>query len=341
VTAGVSVVRWERERAVRVIDMATVDEAAGPALVLEGVSATDDDRLSWCRHAPCVVIGWTPRGREPSAQVDVALVSEQDGAELDAILQTVTNRPQASRALVDVLRSLPALDVAAGVTLEAFAYSTLLAGAEFRDWLAGRVRRPARTFEGPPVRCDRRGSELHVTLVRPENRNAFSAAMRDALFEALTAAEADSSMTHVVLAGDGPVFSSGGDLGEFGTAVDPVIAREIRVRRSIGLVLSRLDAGVTVFVQGHCVGAGVELAAFADRVVADPASSFSLPEVGMGLIPGAGGTVSLSRRIGRQQTARLSLLGEPIEAAEALRLGLVDEIQGSNRPLPNDERRRS
>ena len=79
-------------------------------------------------------------------------------------------------------------------------------------------------------------------------------------------------------------------------------------------------------VHGTCVGAGVELPAFAARVVADPETTFRLPEVGMGLIPGAGGTVSITRRIGRQQTACLALLGEAIDATEALALGLVDEI---------------
>lgn len=79
-------------------------------------------------------------------------------------------------------------------------------------------------------------------------------------------------------------------------------------------------------VQGPCVGAGVELSAFAGRVIADPHTTFRLPEISMGLIPGAGGTVSISRRIGRQRTARLAILGEPMGAAEALAYGLIDEI---------------
>lgn len=74
------------------------------------------------------------------------------------------------------------------------------------------------------------------------------------------------------------------------------------------------------------VGAGIELAAFADRIVADPATRISLPELTLGLLPGAGGTVSLPRRIGRQRTAYLALTGSVIDASTALAWGLVDEI---------------
>jgi enoyl-CoA hydratase/carnithine racemase len=70
----------------------------------------------------------------------------------------------------------------------------------------------------------------------------------------------------------------------------------------------------------------VELPAFAHRVVATRDATFGLPEVGLGLIPGAGGTVSLPRRIGRHRTARLGLSGAAIDAATALEWGLVDEI---------------
>jgi enoyl-CoA hydratase/carnithine racemase len=83
-----------------------------------------------------------------------------------------------------------------------------------------------------------------------------------------------------------------------------------------------------VIVHGACVGAGVELPAFAGRVVARPDARFRLPEVAMGLVPGAGGTVSIPRRIGRQATALLALTGDTIDAPTALALGLVDEIDG-------------
>jgi enoyl-CoA hydratase/carnithine racemase len=77
---------------------------------------------------------------------------------------------------------------------------------------------------------------------------------------------------------------------------------------------------------GACVGAGVELAAFAGHVKATPDAFFQLPEVSMGLIPGAGGTVSITRRIGRQRTAWMALTGGRVDAATALEWGLIDDI---------------
>jgi len=79
-------------------------------------------------------------------------------------------------------------------------------------------------------------------------------------------------------------------------------------------------------VHGACVGAGCELPAFCRRVCAREDAWFQLPEVGMGLVPGAGGTASLPGRIGRQRTAWLALSGSRIDAAKALRWGLIDEI---------------
>ncbi|MEC8919542.1 MAG: enoyl-CoA hydratase/isomerase family protein, partial [Actinomycetota bacterium] len=76
------------------------------------------------------------------------------------------------------------------------------------------------------------------------------------------------------------------------------------------------------------VGAGTELAAFAGHLEATGSATFSLPEVSMGLIPGAGGTVSVPRRIGRQRTARMCLTGTTIDAQTALAWGLVDEVVG-------------
>lgn len=321
-----SAVRWQRDQAVALVDPLAVDALGGHVLVLEGITAEDDRDLEWCTRAPCVVIGCTPSGEPPSEAVDVVLVGDQVDRELDALVARIGEQRRAARVLVDVLRAMPALDAPAGLVLESLAYSMLLAGPDFAAWLATRPEATPRRFDGPAVRAERSGAELRLTLARPENRNAFSAAMRDALYEALTLAVVDDSVERVVLDGEGPVFSSGGDLGEFGTAADVVRAHEVRTRRSVGRLLADLAPRVTVQLRGACVGAGVELSAFAGRVVADPGTTFRLPEVGMGLIPGAGGTVSVTRRIGREQAARFALLGEPIDAEEALALGLVDEI---------------
>lgn len=321
-----ALVRWARDRALGWQDPLAVDDLAGQVLVLDGVTAADDERLAWVRRAPCVTVALTPAGAAPARTADVSLGPHELDA-LDGIVAAVEARPRASRVLIDVLRATEGLEVPAALVVESLAYSALLAAPEAAAWLADRPAPRTRSFTGPPVRVERDGSELRIRLARPENRNALSAAMRDALFEALLLAEVDPSVEAVVLAGDGPVFCSGGDLDEFGTATDVALAHEIRARRSVGAVLARLAPRVTVRVHGACVGAGTELPAFAGRVVAAPDATFRLPEVGMGLIPGAGGTVSLPRRIGRQATARLALTGATIDAEAALDLGLVDEVR--------------
>jgi enoyl-CoA hydratase/carnithine racemase len=214
-----------------------------------------------------------------------------------------------------------------GLVAESLVYSTLQAGPEFHEWLARRRPPKARPApDGPAVRVDREGARLTLTLNRPGKHNAFSTAMRDALCEGLTVAVADESIAEVVLAGAGPSFCSGGDLDEFGTLPDPATAHAVRATRNPARLLAECAARVHARVHGACVGAGVELPAFAARVTAAPDARFELPEVSMGLVPGAGGTASLPRRIGRQRTAWLALTGSALDAKTALAWGLVDEV---------------
>jgi enoyl-CoA hydratase/carnithine racemase len=98
------------------------------------------------------------------------------------------------------------------------------------------------------------------------------------------------------------------------------------VTASVGRAIDRIRDRVTAHLHGPCAGSGVELPAFAGRVVAHRDTTLLLPEVELGLVPGAGGTVSLPRRIGRHRTAELALRGVPIDAATALAWGLVDAI---------------
>ena len=143
-------------------------------------------------------------------------------------------------------------------------------------------------------------------------------------------ARLDESVTAVQLSGNGRSFCSGGDLAEFGTFDDPTSAHLARTRHSPALVLAELTArlGRNCRARGHgqVLGSGLEMAAYCGHVSADPAAVLGLPELALGLIPGAGGTVSITRRIGRWRTAYLVLSGQPIDAATALAWGLVDEV---------------
>jgi 1,4-dihydroxy-2-naphthoyl-CoA synthase len=258
--------------------------------------------------------------------VDLTLA---DGSEATAtaVIAGAAANPAAAATLTQVLRTTESLDVVDALRVESLAYSMLLAGQEFRGWLESRAVPRAR-YEEPEqvVVTERSGGVLHVALNRPHVHNAFNAAMRDALAEAFTLARTDYSVGTVELTGNGPSFCSGGDLSEFGTTDDPVRAHFIRTARSAGAAMHELHDRLTVHVHGSCIGAGVELPAFARRVVAAENATFRLPEIGMGLIPGAGGTVSLPRRIGRERTLLLALSGIALSAADALDWGLVDAV---------------
>jgi Enoyl-CoA hydratase/isomerase len=243
---------------------------------------------------------------------------------LSAISATLADNPVAGTALALLLRSSAGLTVPAALIAESATYSALQEGTEFHRWRAGR---PARLPEAGPdrVRVARSGSELRITLSRPARRNAVDWRMRDALSAALAEAARQPGL-QVVLAGDGPDFCAGGDLDEFGSRPDPAIGHLVRLTRSPALLLHRLAARTTAYLHGACLGAGIEWPAFAGRVVAAEDSRFALPELRLGLVPGAGGTASLPRRIGRSRTAFLGLTGQSLTAPEALRWGLVDEI---------------
>jgi enoyl-CoA hydratase/carnithine racemase len=236
----------------------------------------------------------------------------------------------AARALELLLDTTEGLDVERALVVESATYSLLQAGPEHRAWLEARGPRRPPGPEADPVRISRTGNELRLTLDRPLVRNAFNAAMREALLDGLAIAAADPDV-QVVIDGEGPNFCSGGDLNEFGTLADPASAHLLRVERSVGRAIHEVRDRVTFMVHGACVGAGTELPAFAQTVVARPDATFRLPEVEMGLVPGAGGTVSLPRRIGRQRAGWLALTGATIDAPTALDWGLVDAIteQGS------------
>jgi enoyl-CoA hydratase/carnithine racemase len=204
-------------------------------------------------------------------------------------------------------------------------FSTLLVGAEFQRWLTQRGV-PRRPDDSQRVNVERDGDALSVILNRPDRRNAVDARMRDALLEALEVARLDPSLK-VEISGAGPCFSAGGDLDEFGSATDSAIAHVVRVTASAAAMVHELRARVTARVHGVCMGAGVEIPAFAARVIAASNSRFALPEIAMGLIPGAGGTVSITRRVGRHRMLWMALTGEWIDAGTALTWGLVDAIE--------------
>ena len=260
-----------------------------------------------------------------SQAVDVVVSNE---AGLAAVCERIERNPWASAVLVQVLRSTSKLDIAAALTVESFAYATLQSGTEFVDWLVHRKERSSQTpADDNVVLLERAGPQLMITLNSPENRNALSVPMRDALTNAFKLVAMDDTIEVVEVRGNGPCFSAGGDLTEFGKLANPADAHAIRLTRMPARYLAPCADRYTFRLHGACIGAGIELPAFAGRLAATSETVFQLPEVAMGLIPGAGGCVSIPRRIGRQRTAYMAILGERFSANEALAWGLIDAIE--------------
>jgi hypothetical protein len=250
----------------------------------------------------------------------------RDSADLAGIEHACATNPQAVIVLAQLLRTTETTAIGSAVVAESFAYSMLLAGPEFARWRNDQPPSKPRPVQGDPILVTHTDERVTITLNRPEVRNAYNAAMRDALIDVLRAILLLEERPMVELRGAGPAFGSGGDLGEFGTTSDVVFAHQIRTTRSPGLLLDALGTQCRARVHGACVGAGIELPAFCRRVEATADATFQLPEVTMGLIPGAGGTASIPRRIGRQQTAYLAVSGKTIDARTAHRIGLVDSV---------------
>jgi enoyl-CoA hydratase/carnithine racemase len=256
---------------------------------------------------------------------------ESTAAAIAELITRVQTWPQAATVCDEVLRAVdPIAPALTGVIMESLAYSTLQSGGEFAAWLE--LRGPATAPVIPdPVVADRDGNAVHIRFNRPGRHNAFSNDARAALLEALDVARFDPSVEEVLLTGNGPSFCSGGDLAEFGSFADPASAHVARVRHSPALVLdelaTRLGRRCRARVHGQVLGSGLEMAAFCGWIEAHQDSVLGLPELAIGLIPGAGGTVSVTRRIGRWRTAYLVLSGRLIDAATALDWGLVDAIE--------------
>jgi hypothetical protein len=304
-------------------------DRSGAVVVELAAGDPDPDDAAAARLASLPLVVITHGELTPAWAAFSDVVADGGDGSLDDIVATVTACPLSATALALLLRGGAARSVGEGLVAESAVYSTLQAGPEFATWRAAApVRAPSAVDDAPRVVVARHDATLVVTLSRPERLNALDARMRDELLDALSVAGADPGLTRIELRGEGRSFCAGGDLNEFGQRSDPATAHVIRLQRSVGRVVDELSARTTAYVHGPCAGSGIELAAFCRTVVADPDTTISLPEVRLGLIPGAGGTVSLPRRIGRQRTAWLALTGRSIDAATALEWGLVDALEG-------------
>ena len=242
----------------------------------------------------------------------------------DMLARSITANPRAAAVAVQLLRAIEGLPVEVALFQESLAYGLLQGSVEHAAWLA--TQASVRAEREGRVAAERDGDVLSIRLDRAEASNAIDRNMRDRLHELFTLAALDPDLSTVRLSGAGKAFCIGADLGEFGTTRDPATAHLIRMQTLPAHGIHRAAAKLEVHIQGGCVGAGLEMAAFAARMTASVNAWFQLPELAMGIIPGAGGCVSVPRRIGRQRAALMILSGRRINARTALDWGLIDAI---------------
>jgi enoyl-CoA hydratase/carnithine racemase len=165
---------------------------------------------------------------------------------------------------------------------------------------------------------------------RPEKRNAITHHMYQALAAHLHAAHADSAVRALLLSGAGASFSAGNDLNDFLTGPEFTSAHPVM---DVLRTLATFDKPLVAAVHGPTIGIGVTLLLHCDLVVAAQGTQLIMPFVALGLVPEAGSSLLLPRLVGTQRAAELLLLGQPLDAAEAQRLGLVNRVVEADRLL--------
>lgn len=261
------------------------------------------------------------------ANADVVVTTEKEAHKIAA---NISKYPGTALILAQVLRATECVSVETGIMMESLAYSTLQSGLEHQNWLTKRKKHCPFTYcceaNEEAIILRRKGSQLFATLNRPARRNAISVEMRDAFQEMCDLVLYDETIHTLNINAAGACFSVGGDLQEFGLLSNPAEGHLIRSLRHPGRAMAGIANKTRFFLHSACIGSGIEIAAFAEHVVARRNSFFQLPELSLGLIPGAGGCISVARRIGRQRTAWMVYSGRKITATKALEWGLVDEL---------------
>lgn len=174
---------------------------------------------------------------------------------------------------------------------------------------------------------EKKDAVAYVTLNRPKVLNAYNIRMRDELYEVLGAIKDDPDVRVTVFKGAGEkAFCAGADLTEFLSAPSPVLARKARFERDIwGLFVSIYKPFIAA-LHGYVLGSGLEVALCCDIRIASEDAQFGLPEVGLGIIPAAGGSQTLPRVVGRSAALEMLLTGRWLKADEAYRLKLVNRV---------------
>jgi len=187
------------------------------------------------------------------------------------------------------------------------------------------------------ILAERREQVGWITLNRPEAINAINDAVREGLPAALRAFDADPAVHVILLHGAGPRgFCAGADLKEKRPDDGDVGPQALRGRAVWIDAFDAIAKPVIAAIHGYCMGGGLEIALACDLRIAAPGAVFALPETGLGLIPGGGGTQRLPRLVGLGRALDLLLTGERIDAEEAHRCGLVSRLASSAEALMDE-----
>ncbi|MBI5276486.1 MAG: enoyl-CoA hydratase/isomerase family protein [Burkholderiales bacterium] len=183
-------------------------------------------------------------------------------------------------------------------------------------------------FGQGPVRCVVIEGVATITLDNPPLNVVFRG-LTEALGRVLDVLAADASVRSVIVTGAGErAFCAGSDIAEFRPLMTPgrIVPEKLALQHAVFGGLDDFPKPTIAAVNGLAFGGGLEIAVCCDLVVADEAARFALPEIKLGIFPGSGGPVRVTRRIGAGRAKELMFLGEPIDAATALAWGLVNRI---------------
>lgn len=175
------------------------------------------------------------------------------------------------------------------------------------------------------VRVEDRGAVRVLTLDRPKALNALSGELVAQLTAALTQAEAEASVRAVVLTGSDKAFCAGADITQIPQMQQAAPLDKLAFDDLFSTVAG-LNTPTIAAVRGMAFGGGCELALAADLAIAGESATFGVPEVKLGVLPGAGGTQRLVHALGKAKAMRMLLTGEPVTAAWAESAGLVAEV---------------
>ena len=166
-----------------------------------------------------------------------------------------------------------------------------------------------------------------ITLNRPKALNAVNIKMRDELYEVLPAIKDDPEVRVAIVKGAGDrAFSAGADISEFGTTPSQTIARGVRWERDLWGMFLSVQKPIIAAIGGFALGAGIEMAMCCDIRIASDNSQFGLPEANLGMVPTAGGSQTMPRLVWHGRVSEIVFTAERIDAVEALRIGLVNQV---------------